>query len=221
MSTAEFHLSRPSRAPAQVARRRGAVLVIAWVVAAALPLVGLISLLLREQLDLNWSNHRAHFTIFLGVGVGVFALALAAGGAAKRRGDARVLLISLAFLATGGFLGLHALGTAGVLFTHEYAGFKVANPIGLALAAVFALASAFVDLRPSFAPAVVGRRAALRRTVLAAMAAWFAWTMVELPPLRQAGSEGGSHSFARCWQASGWLRTRPPRRAIRMCIADG
>jgi adenylate cyclase len=169
--------------------------VAAWTVALALPLVGLASLLLREQLDLDWANHRAHFTVFLAVGLGVFLLAFAAGAAANRRGDARVLLISLAFLATGGFLSLHALGTAGVLFTHEYAGFKVANPVGLVLAGMFALASAFVDLRPSFAPIVVSHRVALRRTVLAAMAAWLVWTVAELPPLSDPGSEGGSHSL--------------------------
>jgi adenylate cyclase len=167
--------------------------VAAWMLAAALPLVGLVSLLLREQLDPNWHNHRAHFTVFLAVGVGVFVLAFVAGGAANRRGDARVLLISLAFLATGGFLGLHAVGTAGVLFTHEYAGFKVANPVGLVLAAVFAVASAFVDLRPSFASIAVRHRVALRRAVLAAIAVWFIWTVAELPPLREPGNEGGSH----------------------------
>jgi adenylate cyclase len=175
--------------------RRSVLGVAAWLAAASLPLVGLVSLLLREQLDLHWDNHRAHFAIFLAVGVGVFMLAYAAGDAANRRGDARVLLISLAFLATGGFLGLHAVGTAGVLFTHEYAGFKIANPIGLVLAAVFALASAFVDLRPSFGALVVRHRAWLRRAVFAAMALWFVWTISELPPLREASSEGGSHSL--------------------------
>src|SRR5262245_58646852 len=125
-------------------RPRGALVAAAWTLAALLPLVGLVSLLLRAQLDPNWSNPRVLFTVFLTVGVGVFELAYAAGGAANRRGDARVLLISLAFLATGGFLGLHAIGTAGVLFTHEYAGFKVANPVGLVVASLFALASAFV-----------------------------------------------------------------------------
>ena len=144
-----------------------------WILAAALPLVGLVSLLLRDQLDLDWSNHAVHFSLFLTVGVGVFVLAYAAGEAANRRGDARVLLISLAFLATGGFLSLHAVGTTGILFAHEYAGFKVANPVGLVLAAVFALASGFVDLRPSFAPLVVRHRTALRRAVLAALAVWF------------------------------------------------
>ena len=165
-----------------------------WILAAALPLVGLVSLLLRDQLDLDWSNHAVHFSLFLTVGVGVFVLAYAAGEAANRRGDARVLLISLAFLATGGFLSLHAIGTTGILFKHEYAGFKVANPIGLVLASVFALGSALVDLRPSFAPLVVRHRAALRRAVLGALLVWFVWTIVELPPLDNPANEGGSRS---------------------------
>ena len=203
MSTAALDLSRANVGSTHARRRRGALVVTAWMVAAALPLVGLVSLLLREQLDADWSSHRVHFTLFLAVGVGVFVLAYAAGAAANRRGDARVLLISLAFLATGGFLGLHALGTAGVLFRHEYAGFKVANPIGLVLAAVFAFASAFVDLRPSFAPLVVRHRVALRRSVLAAMAGWFVWTVSELPPLHEPSSEGGSHSLVAALAAVG------------------
>ena len=192
MSTAELSLSRATLAASSGGR--GVLNVAAWTVAAALPLVRLVSLHLREQLDPNWHNHQAHFTVFLAVGAGVFVLAYAAGAAANRRGDARVLLISLAFLATGGFLGLHALGTAGVLFTHEYAGFKIANPVGLVLAALFALASGFVDVRPSFAPLVMRHRVVLRRSVLAAMGAWFAWTIAELPPLDEPGSEGGSRS---------------------------
>jgi adenylate cyclase len=194
MSTAELHVSAATLASSR-GRRRSVLAVAAWTLAAVLPLVGLVSLVLREQLDPDWSNPRLHFTVFLAVGVALFVLAYAAGGAANRRGDARVLLISLAFLATGGFLGLHALGTAGVLFTHEYPGFKVANPIGLVVAALFAVASAFVDLRPSFAALVVRHRAALRSTVLGAMAAWFVWTVAELPPLHDHTSEGGSHSL--------------------------
>ncbi len=195
MTTVDLHLSPVSLASGKGrVRRRGALAGAMWILAAALPLVGLVSLLLRDQLDLDWSNHAVHFSLFLTVGVGVFVLAYAAGEAANRRGDARVLLISLAFLATGGFLSLHAIGTTGILFKHEYAGFKVANPIGLVLAAVFALGSALVDLRPSFAPLVVRHRAALRRAVLAALLVWFIWTIVELPPLDNPANEGGSRS---------------------------
>jgi class 3 adenylate cyclase len=195
VTTADFSLA-PTTLAANVRRGRGGnvVALAAGVVAVALPLVGLVSLLLREQLDLDWSNHAVHFAVFLTVGAGVFVLAFTAGEAANRRGDARVLLISLAFLATGGFLSLHAIGTTGILFAHEHAGFKVANPIGLVLGAVFALASAFVDFRPTFAPAVVRHRTVLRRSLLAAVAVWFLWTVVELPPLFEPADEGGSHS---------------------------
>ena len=72
MSTAELPLSQVNVGPTARWRSRGALVVAAWALAAVLPLVGLISLLLREQLDPNWSNPRVHFTVFLSVGVGVF-----------------------------------------------------------------------------------------------------------------------------------------------------
>jgi adenylate cyclase len=100
---------------------RRAVRLAVAILAAALPLVGLVSLLLRSELDPHFENYRAHFVVFGIVGGSAFVLGYAAGEAANRRGDARVLLLSLPFMATGGFLGLHALGTAGVLFTKEYA----------------------------------------------------------------------------------------------------
>jgi class 3 adenylate cyclase len=167
----------------------------AWVVAGALPLIGLVSLLLRSQLDPHWENPRVHFVVFAAVGSLAFALAFVAGEAATRRGDARVLLISLAFLTTGGFLGLHAVGTPGVLFTGALSGFKVAIPIGLLLAAMFAFGSAFVDWGPRFAVGVMRGRSLLRRTVLAAMVVWFVWTVAKLPPLNHPTSEGATGSL--------------------------
>src|SRR5215468_6165433 len=112
-------------------RARTAAIVAAWAVAAALPLVGLTSLLLRQRLDPHFENYRAHFVIFGTVGALAFVLGYAAGEAANRRGDARVLLLSLAFMATGGFMGLHAFGTPGVLFVQDHSGFQVAIPVGL------------------------------------------------------------------------------------------
>jgi hypothetical protein len=55
--------------------RRGVLALVAWMLAAMLPLVGLVSLLLREQLDVDWGNYRVHFALFLTVGMGVFMLA--------------------------------------------------------------------------------------------------------------------------------------------------
>jgi class 3 adenylate cyclase len=175
--------------------RRSTAVVVAWIIAALLPLVGLVSLLSRSMLDPGWANHRVHFVLFLSVAAIDFVLAYAAGDAARRRGDARVLLISLAFLATGGFLGLHAIGTAGVLFTDEHAGFKVAIPVGLLVAAGFALESAFVDVRPGMGAWAVQHQQRLRLVVYATMAAWFVITVTDLPPLDRPASEGATGSL--------------------------
>jgi adenylate cyclase len=169
--------------------------VVAAVLAAALPLVGLASLLLRSQLDPHFENYRAHFVVFGIVGGVAFVLGYAAGEAANRRGDARVLLLSLAFMATGGFLGLHALGTQQVLFSREYSGFQVAIPVGLLVSAVFAAGSAFVDVRPGLAALLIRRRTLLRIVVLGAMVVWFLWTVAELPPLSGTGSEAARDTF--------------------------
>ncbi len=167
----------------------------AWFVAASLPLVGLVSLLLRSQLDPHFENYEAHFVVFGAVGALAFVLGYAAGEAANRRGDARVLLLSLAFMTTGGFLGLHAYGTPGVLFSEEHAGFQVAIPVGLLVSAGFAAGSAFVDVRPGLAPWLIRHRTLLRAAVLIAMGVWFVWTVANLPPLRGTDSEAARGSL--------------------------
>ena len=176
-------------------RARSAAIIVVWFLAAAIPLVGLVSLLLRRQLDPHFENYRAHFVVFGIVGGVAFVIGYTAGEAAKRRGDARVLLLSLAFMATGGFLGLHAFGTAGILFSHEHAGFQVAIPVGLLVSAVFAFGSAFVEVSPGFGPWLIRYRALLRGAVLLAMAGWFVWTVADLPPLRQPSSEAATGSL--------------------------
>src|SRR4029079_9272950 len=132
------------------------------VFACALPLVGLISLILRKQLDPHIENYSAHFLIFGLAGGVAFGLGFAAGEAAERRMDARVLLLSLAFMATGGFMLLHAVGTHQVLFTQQHAGFQVAISVGLVISAVFAAGSAFVDRRPDLTPWLIRNRGLLR-----------------------------------------------------------
>ena len=165
-------------------------LTMAGIVAISLPIVGFVSLLFRSQLDPSWDSHRLHFVLFLAVGGGAVALAYLAGQAADRRGDARVFLLSLAFLVTGGFLAVHAIGTPGILLNDDLPGFKVAIPVGLLIAALFAGASAFVDVRPGFATAITRRRNVLRVSVVAAMGVWIVWTLAELPPLAGSSSEG-------------------------------
>src|SRR3954468_22301868 len=186
-----------------VPAQRNRIVVAAWILVALLPLIGLASLLLRSRLDPHWDNHRVHFLLFLAVGLVDFALAAAAGQAARRRGDARVLLISLAFLATGGFLALHAAGTPGILFSRDLTGFKVAIPVGLVVAALFAVASAFADVRPWIASAAMRHQRTLQLLVLATMAAWFLVTVAELPPLDQPSTEGATGTLLKALAALG------------------
>jgi adenylate cyclase len=173
-------------------RARTAAVVVAGILAAALPLIGLVSLLLRSQLDPHLENYRLHFVVFGIAGAVAFVLGYAAGEAANRRGDARVLLLSLAFMATGGFFALHAIGTPSILFSEDYAGFQVAIPVGLLVSAIFAAGSAFVDVRPEIAPFVMRHRRLLRLAVVIAMAGWFLWTVAKLPPLHRPGSEAAT-----------------------------
>src|SRR6185312_10260246 len=132
-----------------------------------------------------------HFVLFLAVGLAALVLAYAAGEAAERRGDARVFLLSLAFLATGGFLALHALGTPGVLLARYFPGFAIAIPVGMLVAALFACASAFIGGQPRIGGAVMRQRVALRLSVFGAMALWWVWTTAQLPPLAGGTAEGG------------------------------
>ncbi len=173
-------------------KARPGLLVVIGVVGAALPLVGLASLLLRSQLDPHIENYPLHFVVFGVVGAVASVLGYAAGESANRRGDSRVLLLSLAFMATGGFLWLHALGTPSILFDEEHAGFQVAIPVGLLVSAVFAAGSAFIDVRPEIGAALIRRRMLLRLAVLVSMAVWFAWTVASLPPVGGAVSEAAT-----------------------------
>jgi class 3 adenylate cyclase len=163
--------------------------------ACALPLIGLISLILRKQLDPHIENYSAHFLIFGMTGAVAFGLGFAAGEAAERRMDARVLLLSLAFMATGGFMLLHAVGTHQVLFAAEHPGFKLALSVGLLVSAVFAGGSAFIDLRPGWAPWLIRNRGYFRGGILLVMAAWFAFSWADLPPLDGPHVEAARSSF--------------------------
>jgi adenylate cyclase len=156
----------------------------AWVVvvAAVLPLAGLVLLIARPELDLHWEHHPSHFWLVLvTAGVNV-ALAYVTNVAAGRYRDARLVLISLAFLASAGFLGLHALATPGVLLEQPNIGFVVATPVGLALAAVFAAASTSSLAGPR-ARTVLRARPLLLWGLIGLMIAWGVLSLARIPPL--------------------------------------
>ena len=157
-----------------------------WMLAAAgavlaLPLLGLLLLLRRPGLDLHWEHHPAHFWLVLLTAALSVVLAFGTGTAAVRRGDARVLLVSLTFLSGAGFLGLHALATPGVLLAAPNAGFVVATPIGIALGSLFAVASSLDLSRQSARTVRLGRW--LRLALMALMVLWAVLSLAQLPPL--------------------------------------
>lgn len=156
-----------------------------WALAVllALPLFGLALLLGRPELDVQWEHHPSHFWLVLLTAAVNVALAYLTNLAAGRYRDARLLLVSLAFLASAGFLGLHALATPGVLLTHPNTGFVIATPIGLAIASFFAAASVSPVGGPR-AAFVLRRRMFLLGGLVGVMALWGFSSLANLPPLQ-------------------------------------
>src|SRR5690349_13200804 len=145
-------------------------------------MAGYVLLLDRPGLDVDWENHRAHFWLVFGVAVISAVLGFVMSEAARRRTDARVFLVALAFLSSAGFLGLHALATPGVVLSGKNTGFVVASPVGLALAGAFALASSF-DLGPERNLAVMRHQRSIRGALVLLLAAWAAVSLASAPPL--------------------------------------
>jgi adenylate cyclase len=166
-------LSRPSER---------ATLLGAWAVSVALPALGLVLLLTTPAADVRWEHHPSHFWLVLAAALTSAALAFQTSGIALRRADARLFLVSLAFLSAAGFLALHALATPGVLLDGPNQGFVVATPVGLLIAGLFAALSA-LRLPPERAAAVMRHARALRLGLLVAMAAWAALSLASIPPL--------------------------------------
>jgi class 3 adenylate cyclase len=144
----------------------------------------LVLVLVHPAVDEAWENHPAHFWLVLGAAAINVALGYAVGVAARRRRDARLLLVSLAFVSAAGFLGLHALATPGVLIGKN-AGFELATPVGLALAGLFAAASG-LTLRPRAAERMLGLAWPLIAGFSALLAGWAAISLAEVGPFRGA-----------------------------------
>ena len=84
----------------------------------------------RPEMDLEWEHHPSHFWLVLSTAAVSVALAYVTNVAAGRFRDARLVLISFAFLSAAGFLGLHALATPGVLLRTAERGLRDRHPAG-------------------------------------------------------------------------------------------
>jgi class 3 adenylate cyclase len=162
--------------------RRASLRVAVWAFHLVLPLLGLWLLLAQPHFDVILEHHAGHFGLVVAVAAVNVALGVRMSEVARRRADARLFLVSLVFLSSAGFLLLHALATPQVLLTGRNAGFAIATPVGLLLAAVFAAASA-IELTPERAEAVLRRQALLRGGLGLVMVGWAVVSLFGLPPL--------------------------------------
>ena len=148
----------------------------------ALPVIGLLLLFVRPDLDLHWEHHPSHFWLVLVTAAGNVALAYVTNVVATRQRDARLVLVSLAFLAAAGFLGLHALATPGVLLDSPNAGFVLATPVGLFIASFFAAASV-TTLGGPRAVIILRLRPVLLGFIVGLLVTWAFVSLASLPPL--------------------------------------
>jgi adenylate cyclase len=153
-----------------------------WVFHLLLPLLGLWLLLGDPTTDLEWHDPVSHFWLIVGVALVNVGLGGWINIAARRRGDARLFLVSLAFLASAAFLLLHGLATPGVLLNHANLGFDLAQPAGLAVAAGCAVAS---SLRLPGNRLGRGWQRGLLAGLVALVAAWAAVSLMDIAPLNR------------------------------------
>jgi class 3 adenylate cyclase len=154
--------------------RSSTVVVVAAVFA---PLAGLAVLLGVPSFDLRWEHHPSHFWLVLGVAVLNVVLGVAVSEAARRRQDVRLFLVSMALLASAGFLALHALATPGVVLAGPNGGFSLATPIGLLIASGFAALSS-LDLEAHEATWLRLQRP-MRVGLIAVILAWAVASLLE------------------------------------------
>jgi adenylate cyclase len=146
-----------------------------------LPLALFLLVQLASGADVRWESHVAHFWLVLSAALVTLGLGYAVSVTARRRRDARLFLISLAFMASFGFLALHALATPEVLLGKN-AGFELATPVGLVVAGALAAISA-VEMSQARAAAVMRRSRMLIGALLSLLALWGIVSITETRPL--------------------------------------
>lgn len=157
---------------------------VAGALVLALPLVGLVVLRARPELDAVYQHDPTHFWLVLGAAVLSATTAYGTGTAASRRGDVRVMYLSLAFLSSAGFLGLHALATPHVLLPEASAGFNISTPVGMIIGSLFAGASV-LGAPPDRTAQALRRARLLRLALILLMVVWAVFSLWRLPPFDQ------------------------------------
>ena len=164
---------------------------VVWLLHMAAPVLGLWLLVARPQLDGLWEHHLAHFWLVLVTAAVSLLLALVLNHESVRREDARLFLISLAFAASAGFLGLHALATPAVLLERN-TGFVIATPIGLLLGAGLCLWST-VEFTPDGGARLFALRQVLRAVLALVLLGWLLATLSRVRPLDRPLTPNEAH----------------------------
>ncbi len=157
-------------------------IVVALTAALATPVAGLIVLLATPSIDHHWDHQPSHFWLVLGAAAVAALLGWSVGRSATKRSDGRLFLVSMSFIASATFLGLHALATPRVLLDSANAGFVIAVPVGLVIAAALAVWSA-MPLDGAPARWVIAHTTGLQLALAAVVIAWAIASLAELPPL--------------------------------------
>ncbi|MFG1697997.1 adenylate/guanylate cyclase domain-containing protein [Nonomuraea sp. NPDC049309] len=158
---------------------------VVWGVHLALPMLGLWLLLANDHLNIPWQHNPSHFWLILLVAGVNLVLGVLISEASRRRGDARLFLVSMVFITNAGFFFLHGLATPKVILPAGSVGFDAGQQLGLSIAAVFAFVSA-LPLGERVATAVLSWQHFVRGALLGVMALW---GVVSLVPGLTAVSE--------------------------------
>jgi class 3 adenylate cyclase len=168
---------------------------VSWLAPVAVPLLGLVVLLARPELDVHYEHHGVHFWLVLATAAVCLALAVVMLRAVRRRHDARLFLVSLVFQVNAGFLAVHALATPGLILQSRNAGFIASTPVGLVLGSVAALASS-AQLRSAAAERLMRWQWLLAALPWVLLGAWTVVTFAGLPPLDVAPEVIETHWLA-------------------------
>jgi len=162
--------------------RVGKLGALVWALHLALPLLGLWVLIAQPQIDIHWQHEPTHFWLIAGFAAVNSVLGALMSEAARRRTDARLFLVALAFLSSAGFLLLHALATPTVLIPNRNTGFVIATPVGLLVAACYGAASS-LEFSPERAHLIMRWQGLLRGGLVLLMLVWAVVSLLNLPPL--------------------------------------
>ncbi len=185
-------------------RTRSSSLMFLGAAAAVLVPLGVLAILrLWPALDVLWHNNPAHFWLVLVAAAVATALGYSVTVASRRRHDARLFVVSLAFISGAGFLGLHALATPGVLVGPN-AGFELATPVGLVVGSLFAAVSA-VEFTPEASQRIMARSRWLLGALVAFIALWAVTSLAEFPPLDSAVPQEELHGWQLAFAGLGVL----------------